>query len=286
TYRLPGKGIVQVLEQRFVDSNEKSDEILVSALHDYASSRQSNTSHNIVIELGLDKNSQHIFTQLAKCYAAFITPHDATTKQQQLEYLRSKLSPHLFNFVARESDRLGKLSDLQRLQALTNELPKMDHLAKFQIQDIENICQTLIDMDNKVSLSEYCMILIVRVHISKIGKEGSVDYSTHHDSIQVFEKPLSELLSMTTTIIFSHNIESAKRCYEDIVEFLNIQAAFNHDLDWQVVFDETLPLMKGLSVPDQAKLEEVFLQLNNMPRLNSDGQCLLFILQRAFNFLY
>lgn len=285
-YRFPGKSMVQVLDQKFVDGSEKDDRILVSALHDYASSRINNVSHNIVIELGLDKNSQNIFMKLAKCYAAFIAPHDAETRQKQLDYLGSKLSPQLFNFVTREAGRLEKMTDLQRLQSLTNELPKIDHLAKFQIQDIEDICQTLIDMDNKVSLSEYCMILIVRVHISKIGKEGTVDYSTHLDSIQVFEKPLSQLLSMTTTIIFSHNLESAKRCYDDVAEFLNIQLPFNNDLCWQEVFDETLPLMKGLSVPDQAKLEDVFIQLNEMPRLNSDGQCLLFILQRAFNFLY
>ena len=285
-YRFPGKSMVQVLDKKFVDSNEKYDKILVSALHDYASSRINNVSHNIVIELGLDKNSQNIFMKLAKCYAAFIAPHDVETRKQQLDYLRSKLSPHLFNFVTREATRLERMTDLQRLQSLTNELPKMDHLAKFQIQDIEDICQTLIDMDNKVSLSEYCMILIVRVHISKIGKAGTVDYSTHLDSIQVFEKPLSQLLSMTTTIIFNHNPESAKRCYEDITEFLNIKLPFNQNLCWQTVFDETLPLMKGLSVPDQAKLEDVFIQLNDMPRLNSDGQCLLFILQRAFNFLY
>lgn len=286
TYRLPGNSMVKVLDQKFVDSNEKDDTILVSALHDYASNRLNNVSHNIVIELGLDKNSQNIFMKLAKCYAAFIAPYDVDTRKQQLDYLRSKLSPHLFNFVTREATRLERMTDLQRLQSLTNELPKMDHLAKFQIQDIEDICQTLIDMDNKISLSEYCMILIVRVHISKIGKAGTVDYSTHSDSIQVFEEPLSQLLSMTTTIIFNQNPESAKRCYEDIAEFLNIKLPFNQNLCWQTVFDETLPLMKGLSVPDQAKLEDVFIQLNDMPRLNSDGQCLLFILQRAFNFLY
>lgn len=285
-YRFPSQSMVKVLDQRFVDNGEKDDKILVSALHDYAESRINNITHNVVIELGLDKNSQNIFMQLAKCYAAFITPHDAITRKQQLDYLRAKLSPHLFNFIVRESDHLARMSDLQRLQSLTNELPKMDHLAKFQIQDIEDICQALIDMDNKVSLSEYCMILIVRVHISKIGKEGSVDYSTHHDSIQVLEKPLSQLLSITTMIVFNDQPESAKRCYADIAVFLNITMPFDDDLCWQTVFDEALPLMKGLSIPDQAKLEEVFIQLNDMPRLNSNGQCLLFILQRAFNFLY
>ncbi len=286
TYRFPSKATAQLLDQKFVDAQEKDDSILVSALHDYASSRQNNISHNIVIELGLDKKSQHIFTQLAKCYASFIEAYDVKTRQQQFDFLRSKLSPHLFNFVVREADRLQRMSDLQRLQILTNELPKMDHLAKFQIQDIEHICQTLIDMDQQVTLSEYCMILIVRVHISKIGKTGSVDYSTYHDSIQVLEEPLSKLLSMTSMIIFSNHLESAKRCYDDIAEFLHIQLPFNHQLCWQAIFDETLPLMKGLSVPDQAKLEDVFIQLSNMPRLHSDGQCLLFILQRAFNFLY
>lgn len=286
TYRLPGQSMVKVLDQKFVDQNEQSDQVLVSALHDYAESRINNITHNVIIELGLDKSSQHIFTQLAKCYAAFIAPYDAVTRKQQLDYLASKLSPHLFNFVVRESDRLGKMSDLQRLQALTHELPKMDHLAQFQTQEIENICQTLINMDNKISVSEYCMILIVRVHIAKIGKVGMIDYSTHVDSIQLFEKPLSQLLSMTTTIIFRDKPKSAKHCYEDIAAFLNIHLPFDNDLCWQAVFDETLPLMKGLSVPDQAKVEEVFIQLNNMPRLNSDGQCLLFILQRAFNFLY
>lgn len=285
-YRFPNQSMVKILDHKFVDNSEQEDQILVAALHNYARSRINNISHNIVIELGLDKGSQHIFMRLSKCYAAFITPHDAVIRQQQLDYLRSKLSPQLLNSVTREADRLKSMTDFQRLQSLTNELPQMDHLAKFQIQDIEDICQALIEMDNKISLSEYCMILIVRVHISKIGKADALDYLIYSDSIKMLEKPIAQLLSMTTAIIFSHNFESAKRCYDDIAEFLNIQLPFNKDLCWQTVFDETLPLMKGLSVSDQAKLENVFMELNAMPRLNSDGQCLLFILQRAFNFLY
>ena len=256
------------------------------ALHDYASSRQNNVSHNIVIELGLDRSSQLIFTKLAKCYAAFVTPHDSKTRREQLNFLRSKLSPQLFKYVLNESDRLEKMTDLQRLQVLTAELPKMDHLAKFQIQDIENICKTLIDMDNKISLSEYCMILIVRVHIAKIGRSEAVEYSEQNDTIAMLSVPIAQLLSMTTTIVFAQKPESAMRCYNDIVEFLNIDIPYNDDLCWQTVFDETLPLMRGLSIGAQSRLEEVFLQLGKLPKLNLEGQCILFILQRAFNFLY
>lgn len=285
-YRWPSGGTVKLLDQKFVDSSEKSDEVLVMALHDYASSRQNNVSHNIVIELGLDRSSQLIFTKLAKCYAAFVTPHDSKTRREQLNFLRSKLSPQLFKYVLNESDRLEKMTDLQRLQVLTAELPKMDHLAKFQIQDIENICKTLIDMDNKISLSEYCMILIVRVHIAKIGRSEAVEYSEQNDTIAMLSVPIAQLLSMTTTIVFAQKPESAMRCYNDIVEFLNIDIPYNDDLCWQTVFDETLPLMRGLSIGAQSRLEEVFLQLGKLPKLNLEGQCILFILQRAFNFLY
>ncbi|GAA5096567.1 hypothetical protein GCM10023338_07120 [Wohlfahrtiimonas larvae] len=286
TYRFPSGKMVNILDQKFVDKSESTDEILVSALHDYAKSRINNVSHNIVIELGLDKNSEHVFMQLAKSYATFITTHNLEIRQQQLDYLYSVLSSHLFNFVNREAEHLRKMSDFQRLQLLTHELPRMDHLAKFQIQEIENICQALVDMDQKISLSEYCMILVVRVHISKIGREGSIDYSTHFQSIQVLEKPLAKLLSATTVIIFRHNAQSAQRCYDDIAEFLNISQPFDGNLCWQSVFDETLPMMKELSVSEQSKIKEVLFQLSNMPKLNSDAQCLLFILQRAFNLLY
>lgn len=286
TYRWPSQGSIDLLNKKFIDKNEADDAVLISALHSYSSSRQNNTSHNITVELGLDQGSQIVFTKLAKCYATFVSSHDVVSQNDQLNYLRSKLSIHLFNLVTREVKRLEKMTDLQKLQTLTNELPNFDYLAKFQIQDIENICNELIEMDNKISIAEYCMILMVRVHIAKASRDNFMRYSASNDSIQLLKKPMAELLSVTTAIIFNTNMASAERCYGDIAEFLQIDLPYQRNLSWHAVFDEALPVLSGLSVRDQSKLEEVFVQLNQLPKLSSDGQCLLFILQRAFNFLY
>lgn len=286
SYRWPNQSSIEHLSEKWVDKNEMDDFVLVSALHDYSSSRLNNIGHNMVLELGLDKNSQIVFVKLAKCYAAFISFHDSATRKKQMDYLRSKLSHHLFESVARETHRIEKMTDLQRLQTLNNELPSFDHLAKFQIQDIENICQDLIDMDNQVSIAEYCMILIVRVHIAKSAHNHSVRFSTNKESIVMLQKPLAELLSVIMVIIFANNLASAKLCYADIAEFLKIEVPFQENLSWHDVLDISLPLLSGLSLQDQVRLEEVFGELSKIPRLTSDGQCLLFILQRAFNFLY
>ncbi len=285
-YRWPNQEGIEQLAKRWVDRNEMDDLVLVTALEGYSLSRLNNISHNISIELGLDKNSQIIFAKLAKCYAAFLSFNDVVTKKAQMDYLRAKLSHHLFESVARESHRLENMTDLQRLQSLNNELPNFDNLAKFQIQDIENICQDLIEMDDEVSIAEYCMILILRVHIAKSAHNHLIRFSAHKDSIETLQKPLSELLSVTMAIVFNQNPASAKLCYTDIAEFLQITIPYQENLSWHEVFDNALPLLSSLSAQDQTKLEEVFAELSQMPRLGSDGQCLLFILQRAFSFLY
>lgn len=286
SYRWPSGASIERLDKKFVEKSESDDLILVSALHDYADSRRNNVGHNIIIELGLDRTSQVVFTKLAKCYAAFVTSHDQITRKAQLDYLSTKLTSNLYALMWRESERLERLPDYQKLQILTNELPKFNHLAKFQVQEIEGICQQLVDMDNKLSLSEYCMILILRVHMHKSEQVDGLEFSVSNEAVASFEEPLSQLLSMTTSIVFSLRPAAAEECYRDIAEYLGIHQPFQSGLDWQQTFDATLPLMNQLSVKDQAKLEDVFTQLNSLPQLSSDARCILFILLRAFNFLY
>lgn len=286
TYRAPSHAFIERLEKKFVDAAEQEDSILVSALHSYSMSRLTDLTHNIQRELGLDKSSQLVFMRLAKCYATFIATDDSGARLEQMEYLKKHLSNQLYNLVVKEAHSLVKLTELQRLQILTKELPSFDGLAKFQIQEIESICQALIDMDNQVTLSEYCMMLIVKVHISKVGKTGVIEYNDQLKSISALEQPIARLLSVTMAIVFEGNVKSAENCYADICEFLKISVPYQSDLQWSQVYDDVLPIMADLSAADQAKFESVFIELNKLPKISMEGRCILFILQRAFNFLY
>lgn len=286
SYTWPSKGTVEILDSRFVDKSEENDEVLVMALHDYSDSRRTNINHNILMKLGLDGKSQFMFTQLSKCYAAFIACNDDLAKTAQLDYLRAQLTPQLYRQVTKKESELSRLADGQKLQWLAAELPSFDNLAAFQIKDIEGHCKALVNMDNHISLSEYCMLLVVRTHIAKSSKNYSLEYIVPTESIATLEGPISELISLTTAIIFNTQLESARHCYEDIAAYLGISFPFQANLSWQKVLDESLPLMRDLSVRDQGRLEEVFMQLSDMPKLNTEGECLLYILRKSFNLQY
>lgn len=273
---------IKNLDQKFVDQSENSDDVLVSALHSYAISRRNNMGHNIVIELGLDQSMGIILNKLAKCYAVFISAHNVLIKRQQLEYLRGKLHQQLFFKVMQEAEVIIQKSDLQRLQILTSELPNFDRFAHFQVVEIEEICHTLAMMDDKLTIAEYCMFLMVRVQILKMAKKNGIDYQANLISINETSQQMANLLSVVTTITFHPNINSAEKCYVDIASYLQIPHDFQGMLSWQRVLDETLPLMVQLNLRDKEKLENIFMQLNASPQKSLDANSLLFILLRSF----
>lgn len=287
TYRFPSTSRqVEVLDRKFVDKSEADDTILVTALANYSESRRHNISHNVTMELGLGRNSQSIFTKLAKCYAIFIAPIDKKTQIDQMNYLKGILTPQLFKLVEKEFQTLAKLTDHQKLELLTRELPKFDGMANFQIAEIENICLRLVEMDNKLTIAEYCMMLMIKVHIYKAAQGDGLNYSVQRESIVQLKEPIAALLSVTTTIAFHPKQPASENCYKDIAGFLNIDVPYAANLNWKETMDNSLPLIKELALDDQRRLEEMFLQLSNLEQVTSEGQCILYILVKAFGFNY
>lgn len=179
---------------------------------------------------------------------ALLLDEDAHTRSRQLDRIADSYGPSIRSQMETLQEHLGSVHPMQRLPLAALTFPTLRRLPRKQLHVLLKVMDALIQIDQRITLSEYCFARLVQVRVVE-----ALDPSAHRQFGRVKVSQAQGLIAQLLAVVAQQgNLDDEVMAQQ--VFILGMQeilpraaAAWRPPLDWRTALDEALPKLDRLA---------------------------------------
>lgn len=179
---------------------------------------------------------------------SLLLDEEAHTRSRQLDRIAEGYGPSVRSKMAALQEHLHSVHPMQRLPLAALTFPTLRRLPRHQLQALLQLVDVLIQIDQRVTLSEYCFARLVQVRVVE-----ALDPSAHRQFGRVKVSQAQDLIAQVLAVVAQQgnldNDAMANQAFTlGMQEILpRVAAPWRPPLDWRSAMDEALPRLDRLA---------------------------------------
>ena len=179
---------------------------------------------------------------------SLLLDEDAHTRSRQLDRIAESYGPSVRGQLGALQEYLREVHPMQRLPLAALTFPTLRRLPRQQLQALLQLVDVLIQIDQRVTLSEYCFASLIHVRVVE-----ALDPSAHRQFGRVKVSQAQHLIAQVLAVVAQQGNPDddamAQQAFTlGMQEILpRVAAPWRPPLDWRSAMDEALPKLDRLA---------------------------------------